>query len=112
MLMRYNDNVGSGAVLDLSLTEIELVHGGEAPNWAVNGRGPDLNPPSAADVERGANTVNAMASVAQLRFGNSGAGRIAAGIAAASAAVSAAAQWVQGGDEKPGKADQGKVKQK
>lgn len=83
--------------------------GGEAPNWAVNGRGPDLRPPSAENVERGANTVEAIASGFALRSGPIG--RAAAVVAVAAQGIAAAASWVQGGDEHPGKPDKGKVKQ-
>jgi hypothetical protein len=100
----------SCAIIELSDEEVGAVVGGESPNWAVNGRGPDLSPPpSAQDVERGANTVSALASGFALRGG--AAGRAAGIVAVAAQGVAAVAAWVQG-NEKPGKPDNGKVQQK
>lgn len=99
-------------ILDLSVEETRVVFGGEAPNWAVNGRGPDLRAPSAENVERSANTIAAAAAAFEMRAGNSTAGKIAQGVQAAAQAIAAAASWVKGGDENPGKPDKGKVKEK
>ena len=111
MLMHKDTLIAPGAIVDLSAEEVGAVFGGEAPNWAVNGRGPDLRQPSAENVERGANTIAAAAAAFEMRAGNTTAGKIAQGVQVAAQAVAVAASWAKGGDENPGKPDKGKVKQ-
>ena len=52
----------ASGISELSLEEVRAVGGGESPTYAVTGRGPNLSPPSARQVN---NTASAVAAGAQ-----------------------------------------------
>jgi hypothetical protein len=92
----------AGGIQELSFDEIRIVSGGEAPNYSLTRKGPQLDRPSAESVVNGANAFAAVASgVAAVSKGPASAA--ASGVAAVASGVAALAAMLAG--KKPNKDD-------